>query len=161
MKPVNLRKVAAYDPGGTTGAAYLQNTRIVARSQIGNMNTNSHIPLEKDLDAFWPDVVVYEQFDYRQNQDTAELISVKYIGVIEWWCLKHDVPWVAQKPAVGKVTGKTVFWDVRKLKHLGLWLPNMPHAMDATSHLLHYWSFTLRQKNYLKLLTGLGDFEDD
>jgi hypothetical protein len=164
MPLIDKRKIISVDPGGTTGLAYLQDRVIFARKEIGprRKDVKQYMDwcgqaLEQEFDSFMPDYIVFEQFDYRTGQAHAELISNEYIGVIKLWCVKNDRPWVTQPARVGKHTGKGVFWNRRKLQAVGLYLPNMGHSMDATSHLLHHWSTTLGQRDYLNLLRNLGD----
>lgn len=164
MPHTDKRKIMAIDPGGTTGIAYLQNRKVVGREEIGPNGTNTpqhrdtcHEMLLKAINSFNPDYILFEQFDYRPHMDHADLISCEYIGIFKLWSIQNDKPWVAQPSRVGKVTSKTVFWNARKLKAVGLWLPNMGHAMDATSHLLYHWTSTLKQDDYKLLLRNLGD----
>lgn len=165
MPLISKRKIISVDPGGTTGLAYLQDRVIFAREEVGPIKGEHAADyrdwcgemLEEKFNNFMPDYIVYEQFDYVAGQAHADLISNEYIGVIKLWCVKNDRPWVAQRRNVGKHTGKGVFWNKRKLQAVGLYLPNMGHAMDATSHMLYHWTFTLEQTDYKTLLKTLGD----
>ena len=155
MALTDRMRIMSFDPGGSTGIAYLQDREVIGREQLSG---DHHERLYGRMVSFRPEVVVYEEFDYRPHQDHAELVSKEYIGIIKLFCMEREIPYVGQLATIGKVTNKTVFWDSYKIKRLGLWAPNMPHAMDATGHLLYYWTFVLKQKDFLNQLKDLGDF---
>jgi len=43
------------------------------------------------------------------------------------------------------------FWTDDKLKQIGLWVPNLGHAMDATRHVLRYRTFQLEETSLLRV----------
>jgi hypothetical protein len=59
--------------------------------------------------------------------------GVEYIGVIELYAQQHNVSITKITPADGKG-----FWNDKKIKALGLWIPGCPHGMDALRLLLTY-----------------------
>jgi hypothetical protein len=125
-------QIVAIDPGTTTGiATFGDTTGRWGRWQHGPQP--HHKKLWSDLAHNRPDTVVCETFIYQLRQKVI-LDSVEYIGVVKLFCEQTHVRYVPQAPAQGKG-----FWDDPKIRALGLWLPNMPHAMDATRHLLYYW----------------------
>lgn len=136
-------KILAVDPGVTSG--YCEATLTDDR---GN---DPHIELKPfqmvdDVDDIWrrlekikPRYIVCEDFEYR-NRSRAGLVlfSVQAIGVIRLYELmaEHQTAVVLQKAA----TGKGFFTDTQ-LKNHGAYKRGIPHAMDATRHLLHWLTF--------------------
>jgi hypothetical protein len=136
----------AFDPGGTTGVAiYDSGDRRWERYQLDE--DQHHVALWEDLNALRPDVVICESFEYRPRLPKAILISRNYIGIIELWCKLWEKPLHLQTAATGKG-----FWKDEKIRKLRLWKPGMPHANDATRHLLYHISFTEGDQHYLKRL---------
>ena len=160
-----IKRIAAFDPGGTTGWAYVD---IDVETQettfhCGMLQAKEH---HKELFDFLGHLdvqdftVVSESFEYR-NASRAGLVlsSVEYIGVIKHFCQERKVPVVFQMAAQGKIRDKpNAFVKPDNLKRLGLYHPSQVHAMDAYGHLLYYIIHTLshRESGYdelrLKLL---------
>jgi hypothetical protein len=94
---------------------------------------------------------VWETFEFRQfvytdehgNQRVTttkvELISKEYIGVMELYCALNNCPHYTLNASAAKH-----FITNEKIKQVGLWLPGMDHAMDATRHLLRYMFVKLK-----------------
>ena len=144
------------DPGGTTGVATATwepsspDERLTSVEQIKFRQWQlddqpHHLHLWLTLAAGDYTEVVWESFEFRQHvyfdeddipharHTKVELISKEYIGVLELWCQLHNIP----KHSRTASSAKRFITD-EKIKQLGLWLPGMPHAMDATRPLLHY-----------------------
>ena len=146
-------RLVALDPGGTTGTCLAVDGLVRARGQIAGCH---HKHLYHALEAFMPDRIVCEGFTFRQSKDQIVLDSVEYIGVTKLYCQDKNVPYIEQTSAQGKASSENVFWNMDKLKAVGLWLEGQPHANDATSHMLYYMTFTLKQPHYLNILKGHG-----
>jgi hypothetical protein len=140
-------KILAYDPGGTTGyCGWHDEHGVTMQDQIDT--PDHHLILEALLNLVDPDVVVYETFNYIPDLADADLIAREYIGVIKLWGEKNThAELVPQSPNYGKA-----FWDNDKLKKAGLYKPGLPHANDATRHMLAYVSFHLSDTQYLHML---------
>jgi hypothetical protein len=147
-----MRKILAFDPGGTTGWAALEYDIPVPphepiwrrghlegadhQSKLWNFLMAELIDTTTSTDRENSRVVV-ERFDYRNDSRPGlELISREYIGVIKLFCQRSEVILQLQTP-VGKM-GKKTFVKKENIQRLGLYNPGMKHAMDATAHLLNY-----------------------
>ena len=92
-----------FDPGQTTGVAVQHSNGIIRSADITNpQNIGKYIMMANE--------VVYENFT--QHFGPSNLTPVKIIGIIEYLCEKHDVPYYKQEPNI-----KT-FWSDEVLKHL-------------------------------------------
>jgi len=80
-----------------------------------------------------PERIIYEVFHWRQGQLNAVFTGVEYIGVIELWAQTHSAEVVRITPSDGKG-----FWDDKKIKALGLYIPSVPHGIDALRLWLTY-----------------------
>jgi hypothetical protein len=144
------------DPGGTTGCASAQwepsgpDDTLTSVEQIKFRQWQigpgpHHIELWATLHANEFTELVWESFEFRQNvffdddgnpiigKTKVELVSCEYIGILELFCATYGTPHHTKNAS----TAKHLITD-DKIKALGLWLPGMPHAMDATRHLLRY-----------------------
>lgn len=132
-------RIIALDPGGTTGYATFEVRDELIRWSSGQLGPQfHHAALEGTFEAFQPDVIVSESFEYRnRSRPGLELVSCEYIGVAHLWCAVNGVPLVLQTAAMGKVTN-TTFVKKENLVKLDLYRPNMKHAMDAYGHLLYF-----------------------
>ena len=125
--------ILAFDPGTTTGvAAYDTETDTWSRNQLGPLGHHDQLWHLLEAVKNQLDVVVCESFTYQMRQKVV-LDSVEYIGVLRLWCCLNEKNFLLQTPTMGKG-----FWTDDKVKTLGLWLPNQPHAMDATRHALYF-----------------------
>ena len=138
--------VLAFDPGGTTGWAMYQATKIINPEgepeyfdevwSFGELGPGRH---HKDID-YMLDMqrteiyhVVTESFDNRPEKTTAsELISRDYIGVMSLWGQRNHHPVHQQTSSMAKG-----FVDDKKLKVMNLW-SSSKHSRDATRHLILY-----------------------
>lgn len=146
-------KLLAEDPGGSTGVCLAMDGIVCARMQLAGQH---HRALRDVLDNWKPDQVICEGFTFRQSKDNIVLDSVEYIGVTKLWCQDNNVPCIMQTPSCGKATSENVFWNVDKLKAVGLYLEGQPHANDATAHMLYYMTFELGLKHYTNILRSHG-----
>jgi hypothetical protein len=104
-------------------------------------------------------IIICERFQFRpddaQSREKIELISKEYEGVVKLYAEYNDVKLVSQNSA--QAVGATAFWGDangankgnHKIKKLGLWKVDNPHAMDALRHYLYYVTFTLKDNFYL------------
>ena len=139
-------KVVSLDPGTTTGVAIYDGKRDDwDRYQLGPKE--HHDQLYDVLESVKPLYVVCETFTF-QPRTKVVLDSVEYIGVMKLWCQHNDRRPTMQTPAQGKA-----FWGESKLRAVGLWLANQPHAMDATRHLLYWW-MSHQDRRFVERLAG-------
>jgi hypothetical protein len=128
-----------YDPGLTTGWAYLENGQAFNSGQaafedIGGALTTWAESLGPSLWVGW------ELYNVTQGGGKAGTpkYSLETIGMLKWICHAHDVTVLKAMPSAARKLGDEV-----KLKRLGWRKPGKVHANDAASHLL---AFLLREK---------------
>jgi hypothetical protein len=132
----------ALDPGGTTGYAIVDDSRIKDFGQLGGEH---HMPLYNDLTYIWkPDLVICERFVHRQTLGVDQT-ALEYIGVVKLFCQATETELIMQTAAIAKG-----FWTDAKLRKTGLWMTNQRHAMDAVRHAL-VW-ITDRDDYYIRKL---------
>ena len=141
---VSPKRIAAFDPGGTTGYAVWSGRNIVS----GTIKGEHHQELLQYLHELAPETIVYERFDYRRNKKHAELDSVEYIGIIKLYSQMTNCP-LAEQP---QLKGHKGFWTDDKLKELDLYTPNITHPNDAVRQLLYYMTFTLQDLRWVEQL---------
>jgi hypothetical protein len=128
--------VLSVDPGITTG--YCLAT--VDRTTIDlwpHQEKYDVAPFYSQLDKHGPDHIILEDFEYRKSQrDGLILFSVQLIGVTRLWGKWKTVPVTMQSAAKGKG-----FYSNDQLKLVGAYKRGIPHAMDATRHLMHWLTF--------------------
>jgi hypothetical protein len=132
----------AIDPGGTTGLCYCEIKPVEKLAII--LPEQKKMTLKEVWDTlddveFMLDYVVYESFEYRKNsREGLDLTPVKIIGVIElageWY--ESGLRIFPQTAAMG-----LGYYNDRKLQEKKVYIPGMPHAMDATRHMLHWLQF--------------------
>ena len=117
--------VLAFDPGGTTGWAFLSNGKIEA----GSFHTWEEVWAILDQHHEKLDMVIIESFILRRGSALAlsgsKLETVQVIGYIKAFCDNYVVPYLEQQPACKAIV-------VSKIKGLDV------HAMDAVRHGLYY-----------------------
>lgn len=131
-------KIVAFDPGGTTGIACgdLDEERGLMKVSAEQEVLN-HNGLWNYMWTERPDWIITESFEYRNRaRPGLELISCELIGVIELYIQQYKSGYVKQTAA----KGKGYFTD-KILKRDGLYVPGIPHGMDALRHLLHWYMF--------------------
>lgn len=154
-----MRRIIAFDPGGTTGwATWTDDTKaddwaipgIWACGQLGP--ESHHLELDVLLGTQQTDqfTIVTESFEYRNNvRPGLVLDSVEYIGVMRRFCQERmkegDKALVQQTASYGKG-----FVSDKNIRVLGLWYPAQKHAMDATRHLLAFMINSRYGKTVLK-----------
>lgn len=137
-----------YDPGLTTGWAYLENGQEFNSGQapfedIGAVLTTWAESLGRHLWVGWEMYVV--------TQGGGKVGTPKYsletIGMLKWICHANDVTVLKPMPSASRKLG-----DELKLKKLGWRKPGMVHANDAAMHLL---AWHLREKKLPQHLLDL------
>lgn len=131
-----MRKVASFDPGGTTGWCLFDEPD---NFRVGCLAGEHHLALWQFLEREQPDLVIWEQFVY-QRRELAHGVSLnldakEYIGIMKAWCKLNGVQGI-EHPLAFKA-----FWDDKKLKSLGRY-PGIPHERDALRHMLHHLTFS-------------------
>lgn len=139
---INFR-VAAFDPGGTTGWSTFSALWVPGlpfqqiKWDCGHLGPgNHHDALEQHLGIqrvqFY--TVVAERFTDRVSEHSVVLDAKEYEGVIKRYCEAEGVELHLQMPAIAKGFTKN-----ENLKRLGLWEgTKWKHAMDARRHLLWF-----------------------
>lgn len=106
--------------------------------------------------------IICERFQFRpddaKEREKIELISKEYEGVVKLYAQMNDVKLISQNAA--QAVGRSAFWGDcpgankgnHKIKQTGLWIPDMPHGMDALRHYLYYVTFTLKDDFYLQAM---------
>lgn len=127
-----MRKIAAVDPGKTTG--YFSTALDVSKaSQLDNL-----LGLRDVLDLDQPEIVIVEVFRLypwqAKNLSWNEMPAAQAIGVVKLWCAECNAEYIEQPASVRKGISKE--W----LQKVGFWGPTrgLPHARDAARHLLYY-----------------------
>jgi hypothetical protein len=133
-------KVIAVDPGIMTGYCY-------AKIEDGKL-TYHPFQITDDVDDFWrrlgsfePHYIVIEDFEFRRGKRSAgglELFPVQMVGVARLYSAiaPHQCAAFVQKAAQGKS-----YYTNAVLQQNKLYVRGIPHAMDASRHLLHWYTF--------------------
>ncbi len=125
-----MGRILALDPGVTTGfSLYDQANPIDGRSW---QQLCTHDGFIGELNEVWPNIIVMETFVHT-HRTGVDYTPVEFIGLTKWFCERRSVVLIEQTPAYGKA-----FFDNDKLKRLGVYVPNKPHAMDASRHLYQF-----------------------
>lgn len=133
--------VLCLDPGVTTGYAFGQIDDDGLMHVSTGQDKLSPLELFNMIKGMEPDVIIYEDFQYRNNaRQGLELFSVQLIGVINMYAesveksieLKHQSP--------GSVIGQ--YFTNTRLSMDNLYKTTTGgHANDACRHLLHWFTF--------------------
>lgn len=134
-------KTVALDPGRTTGYSMGDISEVGKMIVVSGEMEWTVGQLLAQLEWYKPHVIVYEKFDFRRSsryqRDKVDLYPRELIGIIELFGENNeDVRLDTQSAS----TAKGYFTD-RKLKEDKMYRTNMPHANDATRHLLHWYTF--------------------
>lgn len=145
------------DPGGTTGfATYDCESMSWDRWQTAYRPVKLYNQINDWLAIqplrSEPPVIICERFQYRRNRPDADLTAMKVIGIAELAAQRLSTEFHYQQASVPNGEEGDTFWTTNRVKHLGLWLTGMIHAMDATKHILYYRSFTLGENDLIKQL---------
>jgi hypothetical protein len=130
-------KLISIDPGITSGYCY------------GRINENNltYYPFEMtdDVDDMWrrikkfqPRFIIMEDFKFRRGKGKIELFPVQLIGVVRLYSVlaPHPCDLYLQQP----ITGKS-YYSNEVLKSHDLYRRGIGHAMDASRHLLQWFTF--------------------
>lgn len=140
-------KVAAFDPGHTTGWAVFNGAKLIQRGQLNTGNipraAGSFMGIFQN---FNPNVIVmedYRVYAWRKEQHVgSEMLTTRVIGCIETVCALEGIFDIIKQPAhIGKG-----FCTNKKLKDWGFYSTGEKHAMDAVRHGTHYLLFGPIQK---------------
>lgn len=146
------RTFVSIDPGGTSGiVTFVENQSRPDPFKFYQLGPKDHhAALWKMLAELDPALIIYERFHHRPFADARmklDLIANEYIGVAKVYCTLTKKDYHAQEASAAKG-----LWTDSKIKTLGLWLPSMPHAMDALRHMLYYLTVDLRDTSYVQRL---------
>ena len=162
-------RILSFDPGGTTGWAFhsLYQGELTGAPHIegGQLGPHEHHgELWNLIYHYTPDLIVYEQFDYRIKKDKTSgmeipgivLVSKEYIGIFKLWQagMPQKRRLFAQSSSYGGAGGRSghAFWTDDKLKVIGAHHPGKQHQNDATRHMLMYITEgQLMRKDYLHM----------
>lgn len=145
--PVGIdKKVVALDPGRTTGHATGLISEGLLEAHSGQDQWN-HLQLYDQLRLAKPDIIVCEDFEYRNRARAGlDLYSRELIGIVNLYVQETrrdsnkanavSCTLTIQKAAQGKG-----FYSDGMLKKDKLHRPGKPHANDAMRHLLHWFTF--------------------
>lgn len=129
--------VLALDPGETSGYAYgvVEDGRFEFRR--AGQGEYSEAELWFLLESISPLYLIAEGFDFRQKaRDGLVLYSRNLLGVCELWAEICDREYIEQSAAKG-----LSFFTDAKLSKMGCDSKGLPHARDATRHLMNYMFF--------------------
>jgi len=128
-----------FDPGLTTGWAYLENDREFNSGQCQFEDVGAQ--LTTWAESLGPQLWVgWELYNVTQGggKSGTPKYSLETIGMLRWICHAHDVTVLKAVPSASRKLGDEV-----KLKRLGWRKPGRVHANDAAMHLL---AWHLREK---------------
>ncbi len=127
------KRLLAIDPGGTTGYAYFEGTKLKWTKQEKSYPASI-------IEQYKPDLVVCEDYKiYASKVDMhtySDLSVPRLIGEIEYVCRINEIKLHKQMAATAKG-----FCTNNKLKEWGFYEPNKPHARDAIRHGCYYLLF--------------------
>ncbi len=125
--------VLAFDPGETTGVAWLKHTEGEEEATIlDTYVTPLWDGIEETILSSPPDVVVIEDFRLYPGKAKFlgfnEMPAAQVIGVIKFLCDKYEIPYVMQPASIKQA----VRGDLSEVKTI--------HAKDAAKHGVYYLS---------------------
>lgn len=135
--------ILAFDPGGTTGYAYISfsvnNLTLIESGQIPG-GLQGFIAWWKDKEPLGSKnpIIVCESFTLREGIRGVNLDPCYVIGALE--VLSGDEEVVYQPP------NHKVFCNNDVLVNLGMWLRGQQHARDAVRHAIAYLRNTEKHK---------------
>lgn len=133
-------RVISIDPGIMTGYCYAeiesQQLRYFPFQIVDEVDD-----LWRRLKEFGPRYIIIEDFEFRRGKRSAgglELFPVQMIGVSRLYSLiaNPNCACFVQKAAQGKA-----YYTDPVLKQLGLHKRGIPHGIDASRHLLQWYTF--------------------
>ncbi len=122
------------DPGGTTGWAMLDLTK------DGTYLFECGQETPGDVWVGWEQYIVTSGGGKAGNPAP----SLEAIGAVRYLCAKHRARVLPAVPSSHRVVASPAL-----LKSLGWWRPGMPHAQDATRHLV---AWLLRERKSRRIL---------
>ena len=133
-------RVMALDPGIMTGYCY----GVIEEKKLKYhpfQSTDQVDDLWRRFREWKPRYIIIEDFQFRRGKMAAgglELFPVQLIGVTNLYGLiaDHQTAVYVQQPAQGKSYYTNPVLQKEKLYQRGI-----PHAMDASRHLLHWFTF--------------------
>jgi hypothetical protein len=132
-----MTTVLTIDPGGTTGYcnAMLQQGR--ETKLVVGQKKMSHRELYLFLKDEDPDILVFEDFEYRPGHLIGlDMFAKELVGVMKLYEQNMNVPTYPQKPA-----RKEAFGRRKRLEEMGCWARGREHGRDATRHFLYWFYF--------------------
>lgn len=132
-------KVISIDPGRTTGYCYAQIIEGKPLEYFPFQAMDEVDDLWRRLAEFKPRYIIIEDFEFRQRARTGlVLFSVELIGVARLYSLvaPHQCSIFIQKASQGKG-----YYSDATLKAHNLHRRGVPHGMDASRHLLQWFTF--------------------
>jgi hypothetical protein len=137
-------EVLAIDPGGTTGLCYgiKVGKKLRLLPEQGRYTPYQFMLLLEQLPT--STFVVCESFQFRKGAPSGLDLSSCYLIGVAMACVDQN-KLRFQTAAQGKG-----YWSNDKLKTVGAYVPAMPHAMDATRHLLHWYKFGFGSQFYVQ-----------
>lgn len=135
-------RIMSIDPGVTSGMCYAKIDQAITDSVLEFYPFEAIDDVEEmwdRIEAFKPRYIVCEDFEFRAGTRRTGLVlfSVQLIGIVNLYCLKAQQSAVFLQKAS---TGKSYYTDAT-LKKNGFYRKGAPHGMDATRHLLHWFTF--------------------
>lgn len=132
----------ALDPGKTTGVVALD---LETNAILGVHELETYTEVWNCMNDPIVTEVIYEQF-VRSPNTFASLEAAEVTGIVKLW---GEHPGHVIHPQGRQVKS---FWTDDKIKKLGLWIPGMPHAMDAMRHLMFYLMNDLKDMTWVERL---------
>lgn len=133
-------KVIAIDPGVTSGYCYAHVEPKKSMDYYAFQIVDDVDDLWRRLADFQPRYIVMEDFEFRQGRQRSgiNLFPKELIGIARLYSLlaKEICAVELQKASQGKS-----YYTDTMLKHQKLYRRGIPHAMDASRHLLHWITF--------------------
>lgn len=135
----------ALDPGETTGWAIFLNHKLSKSGQIKTKPIETGIvELQKLLEKFEPDFLVYEHYRVYQHKAKdhahSDLHTSQFIGAIKTICLLWKIPYHTQMAAQAKG-----FCTDEKLKYWELYKKGEKHTRDAIRHGTYFLIFNWKK----------------
>jgi hypothetical protein len=115
--------ILALDPGGTTGyACYHPDTGNVVCGQLCSDTHHSELValIESILDQYGSLTVVYEQFEFRQNEGALRTALRNYIGVLKGGSIKRLLEVVSTLENILNVDGRRDGLDLTPREYIGV-----------------------------------------
>lgn len=141
MSNLNSRvRIISIDPGRTTGYTYcILNTDSKVLAYYPFQAIDDVDDLWARLEAFKPDHIVMENFEFRQKARAGlDMFPVQLIGIARFYELHKGT--TVRLYLQSAFEGKGYYTDTI-LKRKALYVKAIPHGMDASRHLLHWIMF--------------------